>query len=601
MDKITVLDFGCQYTHQLGEGVRKAGVYSEIVPHDVPYDALRGSKGLILSGGPESVYEKGSIRCDRRFFSGEMPVLGICYGHQLMADDLGGTVGNDGSGEYGEGRITILNNSPLFAGLDSEETVWMSHGDSVLKVPEGFEVLAYSGNGIIAAMGDESRRLYGLQFHPEVSNTPRGKKIIQNFALNICGAKPEWKADNYLERAIAEVRRQVGDGHAYVFVSGGVDSSVAAVIAYKALGNRVTAYHVDNGFERKGEAEHVKEMLENAGIHVEVLNTQDITLGRIGRTLLPERKRLIVGDAFVDALYQQIPGFEGNKKAFLVQGTIYPDSIESGEGVGRSSALIKSHHNVASALIKKLKANGRVVEPNIRFFKYEVREFAEQIGLSIEISRRHPFPGPGFAVRYVGRVMKPDDDTQHAASAILDEYGLRGVVVPVGTVGVKGSHRAYGSLVLIEGEREQYEMIRQVSNRLGNEVPGITRAALILAGKYHSQEEWNDVRRMHITSERLGILREADDIAMRNLVSHGMYDKISQMPVTLFPGPERIPWVGIRPVVTPDFMTGRPPYIPEEMTWEYLDTTSQEIMGKTPVGGVVLDTSSKPPATVEWE
>lgn len=601
MDKITVVDFGCQYTHQIAERVREAGVYSEIASHDVPFHMLASSKGLILSGGPESVYKDGSLRCDEGIFRGGIPLLGICYGLQLMAHELGGRVGNAGTGEYGEGRIRIVKQSPIFEGLDKEGIAWMSHGDSVLELPPGFDVIAYSDKNIVAAMADEERRIYALQFHPEVSHTPGGGKIIGNFALAVCGANPEWSTEGYVNRAIEQIRRQVGYGRAYVFVSGGVDSSVAAILGYRALGDRVTAFHIDNGLERKGEADYVRSILQAAGIEVQVLDREKPTLRRLGNTIHPERKRNIIGDAFIEALYQEITGFERDDGTYLIQGTIYPDSIESGEGVGRSAAVIKTHHNVGSDKVRALKERGRIVEPNILLFKHETREVARLLGLPLSISERHPFPGPGLGVRCVGYVLKPDEKTNEGVSRILHEYGLDGVVAPVGNVGVKGSGRAYGRVVLINDDERNYETIRRASNRLGNELPGVTRAALFLDGTCYSQCQWDDIRRMPITSGRLDMLREADNIAMENLVRYDLYDKISQMPVVLFPGPDRTPWVALRPVITPDFMTLRPPEIPIEMTWEYLDTTTSEIMRAVPVGGVVFDTTDKPPATTEWE
>lgn len=607
MDSIAVLDFGCQYTHQIGEAVRKAGVYSEILPCDVPLKELERFKGIILSGGPDAVYREGSPKCDPGVFDMGKPVLGVCYGLQLMAHELGGEVKHIGVGEYGSGKIKASKGGRLLNGFDDGD-VWMSHGDSVIQVPKGFEVMARSDKGILAAMGDEERKIYGLQFHPEVAHTPGGQRIIDNFVLDISGCNPEWSTGNYIDSAVEGMREKVGDGHAVVFASGGVDSSLALYIANKALGKKVKAIHIDNGFQRKGEAEWVRKTLNEAGIEVDVFDASGLTLGRIGGELDPERKRHIIGDAFVEALYSNLRGFEDDDSAYLVQGTIYPDSIESGEGVGRSADTIKSHHNVASELIRKLKAKGRVVEPNIRLFKHEVREAARMMGLPREISERHPFPGPGLGVRYVGRVLRGDGFQANAerARSILGEYGLEGVVVPVGNVGVKGSARAYGNAVLIYGDRDRYDDAREASNRLGNEIRGVTRAGLVLDGSRHSQDEWAGIRDMPITEEGLEMLREADDIAMRNLRSHGLYDRISQMPVVLFPGPEK-PWVCLRPVVTPDFMTLRTPDIPGELTWDYLDNSVRDIMDNDDVrglgglGGVVLDTTNKPPATTEWE
>lgn len=601
MDSVAVLDFGCQYTHQIGEAVRRAGVFSEILPCETPVKELERFRGIILSGGPDSVYGKGSPRCERGVFSMGKPVLGICYGLQLMAHELGGEVRHTGKGEYGEGRIKVKKESPLLEGL-GEGVVWMSHGDSVVRVPEGFGVLAESDGGLLAAMGDEGRRLYGLQFHPEVAHTERGERVIRNFVLGICGCNLGWKMDDFIESATRKIKEHVGDGRAVIFASGGVDSTVAAVLCQRALGERVRAIHIDNGFERKGEAAWVRKTLKEAGVDVEVIDSSRETLERIGKELYPERKRHIIGDAYIEALFRSLEGFESDERAFLVQGTIYPDTIESSEGVGNKADLIKSHHNVASGLVKRLREKGRLVEPNTMLFKHEVREIARLLGLPRELSERHPFPGPGLGVRYVGNVSHSEDFENNIlkSSDILGEYGCNGVVAPIGNVGVKGSARKYGNVVLISGDRSHYEKICEASNRLGNEIAGITRAAYIIDGKEHSQEEWSGIKRMPITRNGIDLLREADSIAMSKLEGCGLYKNISQMPIVLFPGPEK-PWVALRPVVTPDFMTLRTPRIPQEITWEYLEGCTKEILALDLVDGVVLDTTNKPPGTTEWE
>ena len=601
MDSIAVLDFGCQYTHQIGEAVRRQGVFSEILPCETPVKELGRFRGVILSGGPESVYGKGSPRCERGVLSMGKPVLGICYGLQLMAHELGGEVRHAGRGEYGEGRIRVLKGSPLLEGF-GKGVVWMSHGDSVVRVPEGFRVMAESDGGLLAAMGDEGRRMYGLQFHPEVAHTENGDRVIRNFVLGICGCRPEWRMDDFVKSATRKIREKVRDGHAVIFASGGVDSTVAAALAQRALGERVKAIHIDNGFERKGEAAWVRKTLKEAGVDVEVIDSSEHTLERIGKELDPERKRHIIGDAYIEALFRSLEGFEQDDKAFLVQGTIYPDTIESSEGVGDKADLIKSHHNVASGLVKRLKEKGRLVEPNTMLFKHEVREIARLLGLPRELSERHPFPGPGLGVRYAGRVFRPDgyEKVKESVMDILREKALEGVVVPVGNVGVKGSARAYGNVVLIRAGKERFGEVRETSNRLGNQVSGVTRAGLVLSGELPSQEEWDSIRDMPVSKEGLDLLREADSIAMGNLERFGIYGNVSQMPVIIFPGPGR-PWIALRPGVTPDFMTARIPRIPGEMGWDYLDSTVKAIMELGGVDGVVLDTTNKPPATYEWE
>lgn len=599
MDTIYVLDLGCQYTHQIATNVRKAGVYSEIVPCDISFKELKGKNpiGIILSGSPDNVGEKGSRRCDKRILNGDLgvPGLGICYGHQLMAHELGGNVGKGEQGEYGPGEIDILNESPLFAGLDKHQYVWMSHGDSVLDLPPGFEPLAVSSNNLLAAMGDEERNLYGLQFHPEVSNTPNGKRILSNFAKDICGADPGWKMGNYADAAMEEIRRIVGDGTVYVYASGGVDSTVAAMLAYNALGkDRVKLIHIDNGFERKNEAKKVEEMLIPLGMNLQVLDKSDYFLKKVGQTVDPEKKRNLIGDAFVDVLDES--DFADDENAYLIQGTIYPDIIESKGG-------IKGHHNVNSELIKELKRQGRVIEPNRDLFKDEVREIGELLGLNPETYKRHPFPGPGFGVRYVGRIIKPKnyDGICSSFSGILSEYDLEGVVAPIGVVGVKGSARGYGNIGMVYGEKKDVKNAANIALRAGNEIPGIMGAAFVLDGERYGQNEWNTVRRMPITRERLEILRTADDIAMTNLVDAGLYNTIAQMPVAIFPGPRKTPWVGLRPVITDNFMTVRVPEIPEELGWDYFEKTIRDINNEIDIGGIFVDLTPKPPRTVEFE
>ena len=516
MDSIAVLDFGCQYTHQIGEAVRRVGVFSEILPCETPAQELGRFGGIILSGGPASVYDEGSPRCDPEVFSMGKPVLGICYGLQLMVQEFGGEVKHTGMGEYGEGRIRIVKDSPLLAGF-GEGVVWMSHGDSVTRLPGGFRMIAESSNGLLAATGDDERKLYALQFHPEVSHTEKGDRIFRNFVLGVCGCKPEWTPDDYIQNAVRKIKEQAGNGRAIIFASGGVDSAVAAVLTKKALGKRIEAIHIDTGLERLGEGERIKEILAGFGIHVKIIDASDYVLGKLENVLDPERKRKMIGDAYVEILNREI-GHLG-KDTFLVQGTLYADSIESRQGVGTKADLIKSHHNVGSELIQELRERGKLIEPNRLFFKRETREIARKIGLPREISEKHPFPGPGLGVMHVGRVFKPDDYEQAKAKArdILKGNGFDGVVAPVGNVGVKGSARAYGNVVLIRGERKRYDDIRGVSNRLGNEIRNVTRAAMVLSGELPSQEEWDGIREMPITREGLILHKEMDRIFMSGL------------------------------------------------------------------------------------
>jgi GMP synthase (glutamine-hydrolysing) len=606
MESVAVLDFGCQYTHQIGEAVRRAGVYSEILPCETPAKELERFAGVILSGGPDSVYQGGSPRCDPEVFRLGKPVLGICYGLQLMAQELGGEVKHLGKGEYGEGRLKVLKKSVLLKGFGGG-IVWMSHGDSVSGVPDGFRVLAESDNRLLAAIGDEQKKIYGIQFHPEVSHTEGGDRLIRNFVLDICQCKPGWRMGDFIEESVRKIREQVGDGHAIIFASGGVDSSVAAVLARRALGDRISAIHIDTGLERIGEGEMTRRVLSGFGIDVELIDASDTVLERLEKINDPEQKRKVIGDAYVQVLFDRFRDFK-KSDMFLVQGTLYPDAVESRAGVGKKADLIKSHHNVGSGLINEMRKQGRLVEPNRLLFKRETRKVARLLDLPEEISEKHPFPGPGLGVMQSGMVYKPDDyrDAKKRVSAILGENGLNGVVVPIGNVGIKGSARAFGNVVLIQDSGRDYDLVRKVSNRLGNEVGSITRAAFVLTDNLPLQGEWNSIREMFITRKGLMLHKEVDRVLMENLREHGLYSNIEQMSIILFPGPAN-PWVALRPAITPDYMTVRPPRIPDEMTWEYFDDSVKKLMKNHilkelgGIGGVVLDTTNKPPATYEWE
>ncbi|MHA1710725.1 MAG: glutamine-hydrolyzing GMP synthase, partial [Candidatus Freyarchaeota archaeon] len=426
-DTILILDFGGQYTHLIARRIRELNVYSEIAPFNAPVDEFkrRNVKGVILSGGPRSVYEEGSPKVGRDFFrwcrEEGVPVLGICYGHQLIAHVLGGEIEKGEKKEYGRTLLYVEDEDEIFRGLDIVETVWMSHGDQVLSLPEGFKVIGRTENTPIAAYANVEEQIYGVQFHPEVAHTVKGVKILENFALRVCGCRASWVVENWIEEAVNEVRRKVeGGGNIIMAVSGGVDSTVAATIIHRAVGERLHCVFVDNGLLRKGEADEVtrtfRERLGFKNFHV--VNAGGLFLQRLRGVVDPEEKRRIIAHTFIEVFEEKARELEAKygKFRFLGQGTIYPDRVESA-ATSSAAARIKSHHNVTLPEEMKLE----VIEPLASLYKDEVRRLGEKLGIPREILWRHPFPGPSLAVRVLGEVTGEKLEIVREADAIVEE------------------------------------------------------------------------------------------------------------------------------------------------------------------------------------
>ncbi|MBI2122800.1 MAG: glutamine-hydrolyzing GMP synthase, partial [Armatimonadetes bacterium] len=454
-DTVVVLDFGAQYAQLIARRVRESRVRSVILPHDTPVDELLAlqPKGMILSGGPASVYEEGAPRGDPRLFSGRVPVLGICYGMQLMAHALGGRTAAAGHRAYGRTRLFVDDRGDLFAGLESRLLCWMSHGDSVVQLPEGFTSIARTDGNAIAAMADRRRRLYGLQFHPEVTHTPWGAQVLQNFLFDVCECRPQWTMASFIETQTQAVREQVGSGRAICALSGGVDSAAAAALVHRAIGDQLTCIFVDHGLIRYGESEQViqtfRDHFQIPLIHVDARHR---FLRRLAGVTDPEVKRRIIGEEFI-AVFEEEARTLGTVE-YLVQGTLYPDVIESGT---RTAARIKTHHNVGG-LPSRLQFT--LIEPFRELFKDEVREVARQLGLPDETVFRHPFPGPGLAIRVLGEVTEErlalarGADTIvleeiRAAGQMRDVWQAFAVLIPVHSVGVMGDARTYGHTVVV--------------------------------------------------------------------------------------------------------------------------------------------------------
>jgi GMP synthase (glutamine-hydrolysing) len=505
---VIVLDFGAQYAQLIARRIRESRVYSIILPFDTPLEQILAHQpqGLVFSGGPASVYDPGAPRIDPAIFAAGIPTLGICYGMQLMAHLLpGGGTAAAAQREYGRTRLFVDDGADLFAGLEPRLICWMSHGDSITALPEGFVALAHTDRTPIAAMADRSRRLYGLQFHPEVSHTPWGIEVLRNFLYHVCGCRPTWTMTSFIDRSIAAVRQQVGASRVLCALSGGVDSATAAALVHRAVGDHLTCIFVDHGLMRLGEPEQVVTTFRDA-FHVPLIhvNARDRFLARLAGVTDPEQKRRAIGEEFVRVFEDEAQRL--GQVEFLVQGTLYPDVIESGT---RTAARIKTHHNVGG-LPERMRFS--LIEPFRDLFKDEVREVARQLGLPDRMIARHPFPGPGLAIRVLGEVTAEKLDLLREADAIildeLREAGLAleiwqafGVLLPVRTVGVMGDARTYGQVVVVRAvtsedgmtadwARLPDEVLEAIASRITREVPGVTRVVYDITSKPPATIEW---------------------------------------------------------------------------------------------------------------
>jgi GMP synthase (glutamine-hydrolysing) len=518
-DLVLVVDFGAQYAQLIARRIREARVYSEIVPHTMPIaDMLaRRPKAIVLSGGPSSVYEEGAPAIDTSVFTSGTPVFGMCYGFQLMARGLGGEVAPTGFREYGRTGVTVSNPGTLLAELPEQHTVWMSHGDSVTAAPSGFDVLASTDKTPVAAFEDVGRGLAGVQWHPEVLHTEHGQKVLEHFLVQIAGCRQTWTMVNIVEEQIEAIRAQIGDrGRAICGLSGGVDSAVAAAIVQRAIGDRLTCVYVDHGLMRKGETEQVeRDFVAATGVDLKVVDAEKRFLDALAGVTDPEEKRKIIGREFIrvfeaaeaEVLADSVSD-EGSTVAFLVQGTLYPDVVESGGGAGTSN--IKSHHNVGG-LPEDLQFE--LVEPLRTLFKDEVRLVGEQLGLPAEIVWRHPFPGPGLGIRIIGEVTRERLDILREADAIAREELTRAgldrdiwqfpvvLLADVRSVGVQGDHRTYGHPVVLrpvtsedamtaDWARLPYDVLERISTRITNEVREVNRVTVDITSKPPGTIEW---------------------------------------------------------------------------------------------------------------
>ncbi len=617
MEKLAILDCGGQYTKVIDRRVRELGVKSDIFPISVKSEKLKDYGSIILSGGPNNIGESERLNFDEKVFELGVPVLGICYGMQLMSDHFGGTVDSNLKKEYGQNEIIIDNTVPLFEGLDEKQYVLMSHGDTVKVCPNGFKVIAKSGEEI-AGVADIERNMYGVQFHPEVDLTENGMKMLENFIRKVAKYQDVYAIEDRIQTSINMIKEKVGDNKIIVLVSGGVDSAVTAALLVKSLNpDNIYAIHIDSGFMRKNESDIVCENLKKLGmknlirenakdyfLHT-IVETEEGPIGPLSKTVDPEKKRRIIGEIFIQIANNVIERLGLDKeKTFIAQGTLRPDLIESGNpDISGFAHKIKTHHNDV-AIVREARKKGLIVETNSDWHKDEVRRVARNLGLDEEIASRQPFPGPGLAIRLICHdkndeaVITPEEVAK--LDEILNGTSLKGEILPIKSVGVQGDARSYRNLCLFSGNKFDFNWRELVdkAKEVTDNIPTINRVGYIL--NKEKVESKINCYNMTIEDENIDLLREIDSIVTTNLKEA----KVSQTFAVLIPiGVKKKYSIAIRTFVTNDFMTGRPGEIGKEVSTEKIKSIVNEIETRfgNEIEFIIYDITSKPPATTEWQ
>ena len=600
MHKIAVLDFGGQYSHLIANRIRRIGVYTEILDPETSIDDLREYKGFVLSGGPASVNAQDSLTCDPQLFELGVPVLAICYGHQLMAKTLGGEVENGKVSEYGSADINFSKKLGIFERMGSVESAWMSHFDQVVAAPEGFEIVASTEDCPIAATVNLEKKLYSVQFHPEVTHTENGMKILEDF-VDETTAKKEWSIETYIEDITKEIQDKVGDKKVFLMISGGVDSTVAYLLLEKALDpDRVYGLFVDTGFMRKDERQEVEAALAKAGIsNLHVYDASNEYFDALDGVYEPEEKRIIIGDLFLDIQAKVSEKLNLNPEEwFLAQGTIYPDTIETGGS--KHAHKIKTHHNQVERILK-LKEEGKVIEPLDQLYKDEVRLVGKSLGLNDEIVSRHPFPGPGLAVRILCAQKEDSFEGMKKIEVEINELvkndGLEAKVLPIKSVGVQGDERTYRHPVLLCGKGVYWDRLNSLSTQLTNRFAEINRVLYLV-----SPQEVADLSVVpnHMTRQRTLLIQNADKAVMDYIKEASMHTEIWQFPTVLLPiavNSEEGESIVLRPVCSTEAMTANF----YRMDFDKLGELKSRLDAIDGVTAVFYDITNKPPGTIEWE
>ena len=614
--QVAILDAGAQYGKVIDRRVRNLQVHSDLLPLDTPYEALRDYQALIISGGPGSVYAPDAPKPDPQIWKSGKPILGICYGMQLINQAFGGTVERKTTREDGQFEIAVSATSPLFADMATKQSVLMSHGDSLAKVATGFKVIATS-DGIVAAIANDQKKVYGLQFHPEVDLTENGMAMLRNFLFKVAGLQPTYTLEDRLEAALAYIRQKVGDRQVITFASGGVDSTVCAVLVGMALPpKQVHVVHVDTGFMRHDESVAVQQALRTVGVEVIMVNAAKqffaATTIKDGQETLPLRqitdpevKRSIIGDTFMKVMEGVVADLHLDPNdTVLAQGTLRPDLIESASNLASTKAeVIKTHHN-DTQLVRELRAAGRVIEPLQELHKDEVRKLGESLELPSELIWRQPFPGPGLAIRLLCAEQPYITDSFEAISKRLkafQEPDMAAHLLPIRTVGVQGDGRSYSYAVALSGTPDWPRLMAK-AREIPKQIHEINRVVYVIGDKL--QKPIMDITPTFPTPEAVEQLREADRRVNDVLHAYQLQERLSQVPVILFPVPFGHPGqrsIAIRTFITNDFMTGRAAMPGIDLPEEALDEMAAQVLAIPGIARVVYDLTSKPPGTTEWE
>ncbi|MDX1957929.1 MAG: glutamine-hydrolyzing GMP synthase [Leptospiraceae bacterium] len=594
---IGIIDFGGQYAHLISSRIRRLGAYTEILSNDESIDRYKNFSALILSGGPASVYEEDSPKIDETIFSLGIPILGICYGLQLTVKVLGGVVSKANTREYGKAILNITESSPFLNQLNITETVWMSHGDEVSKLPDGFQKIASSVDCEYAAIANEEKKIYGIQFHPEVLHTLNGNKFLLNF-IKISGLENSWSIKNFLEDKMLEIKTRVPSGKkVFMLVSGGVDSSVAYVLLSRVLGKEnVRGLLVDTGFMRKNEIQNLKKNLNELGFSLTIADSANEFYDALKNSFEPEEKRKIIGELFLKIQERMTKEIISDPENWILgQGTIYPDTIESGGT--KHASKIKTHHNRVDTILELLK-EGKVIEPLHELYKDEVRELGKMLGLDSNMIERHPFPGPGLAVRMITSSEDNSFHNIHELDKFKSEYKkLNLITLPIRSVGVQGDSRTYSHPAIVNDFTKDWETLEELSTKITNSVNGVNRVIFLpFKKKVPKKIVFNQIYLDRVHSD---ILRESDHIVTKILQKYKIEKEIWQMPVALLPiGKKKNEFsIVLRPVESTEAMTANF----YKMKRKILKKIVNKISKQKEISFVFYDITNKPPGTIEWE